>query len=103
TAFEASDLRPGQRGAVLEILRALPCPFPKLSMVGGQRLNMLRELRGEGGAAERRMAQRTVEMRFRIEMRFHRVGERRRRPEQPLHVQGCLNGRRIVSREKARL
>ena len=40
-AFDARDLRADQRGAVFEILRAVLRPDFELSVVGGQRLEML--------------------------------------------------------------
>ena len=77
-AFDASDLRADQRGAVCEILRAVLRPCHQLSVVGGQRLDMLPVLRGERGIAGGRVAERPIEMRFR------RLKVRWRRPQQAL-------------------
>ena len=58
-AFDAGDLRADQRGAVLEILRTVLRPDSELSVVGGQRLDMLAPLlRGERGIAGGRVAER---------------------------------------------
>ena len=65
-AFEARDLGADQRGAVLEILRAILRPHLELAVVGGQRLDMLLARSPAGAASqERGSGQRGVEMIFR--------------------------------------
>ena len=51
-AFEARDLRADQRGAVREILRAVLRPDLELSVVGGQRLDMLRRIAAGSAASQ---------------------------------------------------
>ena len=56
---------PDQRGAVLEVLRAILRPDLELAVVGGQSLEMLLPLVGRGGIAGCCSRERTVELIFR--------------------------------------
>ena len=64
-AFEACDLRAHQRGAVFKVLGAVLRPDRELSVVGGQRLDMLLPLVGCGGVAACGVGQRTVKVKVR--------------------------------------
>ena len=64
-AFEAGDLRAHQRGAVCKVLGAVLRPDRELSVVGGQRLDMLLPLVGCGGVAPCGMGQRAVQVKVR--------------------------------------
>ena len=64
-ALQARDLRADQRGAVLEILRAIRRPDLELPVVSGQSLEMRPPLASCRGLAERRSGQCAVEVIFR--------------------------------------
>ncbi len=55
-AFNARDLGADQRGAVFEVLRAILRPDLKLSVVGGQSLEMLLPARQREQSRSRRPA-----------------------------------------------
>ena len=76
--LQASDLGADQRGSVLEVLRAIIRVDLKLSVVGGQSLQMPSALVGAAGPAAGGPGQGAVEMMFR---RFFEM--RHRRPWQP--------------------
>ena len=64
-ALNACNLRSDQRGAVLEILRTIFCPYFQLSVVRGQSLEMLLWLVGRCGIAGCGAGQRAVKVIFR--------------------------------------
>ena len=97
-AFEAGDLGADQRGAVLEILRAVL--RPDLELAGDGRP----EPPDAAGCSSRRC--RIAECRAReraVEMILRRLEECWRRPEQRLRLRCRLDGGRIVAGEEARL
>ena len=64
-AFDACYLRADQRGAVVEILRAIRRPYFELSVVGGQSLDMLLSLVGRCSIAGRGPGKCAVKLVFR--------------------------------------
>src|ERR1700687_5496943 len=85
-AFDPRDLGADQRGAVLEIVRAIRRPDFELSVMGSQSCDVLLALVGRGGVADCREGKRTVEGIFR---RFHSVS---RYPEQRLRPRCGIHG-----------
>src|SRR5260370_40024723 len=61
-AFDPGDLRPDQRGAILEVPRANCRPDLELSVVSDQSLDMLPSLAGRCGLAGCRLGERTVKV-----------------------------------------
>src|SRR5271165_2492429 len=96
-ALNACNLRTNQRGAVLEILRTIFCPYFQLSVVRGQSLEMLLSLIGRRGVPGCGAGQRAVKVIF----RGFKTGWGC--PKQPLRPQRGIDGRRIVPGKKARL
>ena len=78
---------PDQRGAVLEILRAVLRPDFKLPVVSGQSLDMQPSLAGRCGLAQCRSGERAVKLILR------RFEVRRTRPEQSVAPSPTLRGR----------
>ena len=96
-ALEASDLGADQRGAVLEILRAIRRPDLELPVMCGDSVQVPWPLVGCRGIAGGGLRQRAVEVIFR------RFELRNRGPQQPVCSRRGLDGRRIVARKEARL
>ncbi len=63
-AFYSRDLRADERGTVFKILRAILRPDLELSMVSGQRLEMLLSLVGSCGVPGCRVGKRAIEVKL---------------------------------------
>src|SRR5712671_3595440 len=96
-AVDASYLGADQRGAVLEIVRAIFGPEPELPVVGGRCAEMLLPLVGRRGVAGCGVGQRAVKHIFGP----FEVGWRG--PQQSLRPRRSLDGRRIIAGKEARL
>ena len=97
-AFDACDLRADQRGAVLEILRAVLRPDLELPVVGGQSLEMLLPLVGGCGIAGCRAGQRAIE----VDIPPSRTCDGDVQSSRCAFDDG-IDGRRIVAGKEARL
>src|SRR5262249_22831367 len=95
--FDARDLCAHQRCAVLEILRAMLCPYFELPMVSPQSLEMLRPLVGRSRTPGCRVGKCPIEV---ILCRFE---YRARCPQQWLRLRCGLEGAGIIARKEARL
>src|SRR5207253_2455533 len=96
-ALDARDLGSDQRGAVLEVRRAVLGPFLQLAMVSCQSVLVLSTFRGGCRIAERSPRQRKVELVLCY------LEESRRRREQWSCVRGRPDRGRVGTREEARL
>src|SRR5262245_28496220 len=77
-ALDPGDLGADQRGAVLEVFRAIGLPHAELLMMAGQCIDMLLPLLARNGVAKCGAGERGVELIFRA------FPVRRRGPDQPL-------------------
>ena len=92
--LNAGNLCTDQRGAVLEIVRAIDRPELELPVVGRQYIDMLLPLVRRRGVRGCGMRQRAVE----LILCFFKVGWRC--PQQPLRPRRGLHGRRITARKE---
>src|SRR5262249_1973778 len=95
--FDARDLSSDERGASLEVLRAVLGPLPDLAMLGVPCLPMPVTLRGGSRMAERSSDQRGVEFIVCL------LKDCRRRRPKLVCVRGRRGGGNVGTREEARL
>src|SRR5262249_47619034 len=100
-SFDTGNLGADQRCTILEVLRTIRRPGPKLSLVRAKRFSMLGVRVGAHGLAPCGAAQASIEMAFSLLQWEQRQRRRDRVPF--LHLFGCLERRRVVAGEEAHL
>src|SRR5262249_18633516 len=100
-SFDTRNLSTDQRRTILEVLRTIRCPSPKLSRVRAKCFSMPGVRIGTHGLAPCGAAQAGIEMAFRLLQWEERQRRRGRVP--CLHFFRCLERRSVVAGEKARL
>src|SRR5262249_14082306 len=101
TPFDPRNLGGDQRCAILEVLRTIRCPGPKLSRVRPKCFSMLGVRIGTHGLAPCGAAQAGIEMAFRLLEWEEQQSWGSRVP--CLRLFSCLERRNVVAREEARL